>query len=509
MGYAVRAAHADSLGDTRMLIDGLELVLQPTDSVEWLVADVSLSRAFFEGVPAARLLARTRLASDEKDLARAPLGATPLMSTWDALLKRLLAKSPAAEDRAKRHVARQTRAASDEGPLDADASTVAALMCALAASQDMDASLAEILASPGALDGATPGPEPVTLDAAVARASGSYDARLARARVTADLRAPLFEACVGLAVRSALGPIPLARVVAADRSLRASEVGIALLRPSNVSLYPRDFELEVRGGDDRRMARLERAELDVLLTRDPRELAAIVARVEERTTPRRASEDHGGARGLDTLLADLGKLLAHPGDLLLSVSLGAPLQEEEMAAGGPASVPSWLPTAWSSQVAGEDLAAAFERGAMTLPRLRAAVARGGDAALDAVGAEMLKAAEHPFASAAFAELLARSGRARDVVRLVTYFAVAPDPALAARALASSPAPELPTVLRAWLEAMLPTDGAPAQLGEDPQTSSGARLTACVSSLAPYPHLYRAVRPLLARISDAPPPPASS
>ena len=89
------------------------------------------------------------------------------------------------------------------------------------------------------------------------------------------------------------------------------------------------------------------------------------------------------------------------------------------------------------------------------------------------------------------------------------FAVAPDPALAARALASSPAPELPTVLRAWLEAMLPTDGAPAQLGEDPQTSSGARLTACVSSLAPYPHLYRAVRPLLARISDAPPPPASS
>ena len=28
--------------------------------------------------------------------------------------------------------------------------------------------------------------------------------------------------------------------------------------------------------------------------------------------------------------------------------------------------------------------------------------------------------------------------------------------------------------------------------------------ACVASLAPYPHLYRAVRPLLARVSEPPP-----
>jgi hypothetical protein len=131
------------------------------------------------------------------------------------------------------------------------------------------------------------------------------------------------------------------------------------------------------------------------------------------------------------------------------------------------------------------------------------VAGGGRSAGGGVRARIDDAA-YPFASAAFAELLARSGRARDVVRLVTYFAVAPDPELAARALSTCQAPELPTVLRSLLEAMLPTDGEPALLGEDPQTSSAARLTACVSSLAPYPHLYRAVRPLLARVSDPPP-----
>jgi len=73
------------------------------------------------------------------------------------------------------------------------------------------------------------------------------------------------------------------------------------------------------------------------------------------------------------------------------------------------------------------------------------VARGGEPALDALGAEMLRVAAHPFASAAFAEVLAKSGRPRDVIRLVTYFAIGPDPAAGARALASCSAPELPTV----------------------------------------------------------------
>jgi hypothetical protein len=133
------------------------------------------------------------------------------------------------------------------------------------------------------------------------------------------------------------------------------------------------------------------------------------------------------------------------------------------------------------------------------------VSRGGEPALDAIGAEMLRVATHPFASATFAELVARSGRPRDVIRLVTYFAIAPDPTDAARALSACISPELPSVLRAWLEAMLPSDGGVAPFGENPETSSTARLTACVTSLAPYPKLYGAVRPLLARVSEAPPP----
>ena len=87
---------------------------------------------------------------------------------------------------------------------------------------------------------------------------------------------------------------------------------------------------------------------------------------------------------------------------------------------------------------------------------------------------------------------------------MTYFAVAPDPADAARALAACASPELPSILRAWLEAMLPSDGGVAPFGENPETSSAARLTACVASLSPYPRLYGAVRPLLARVSEPPP-----
>jgi hypothetical protein len=131
--------------------------------------------------------------------------------------------------------------------------------------------------------------------------------------------------------------------------------------------------------------------------------------------------------------------------------------------------------------------------------------RGGGPALDAIGAEMLRVPLHSAASDAFAEILARSGRPRDVIRLVTYFAITPDPDAAARSLNACGAPELPAVLRAWLEAMLPSDGTTPPDGDDPSTSSAARLHACVSSLAPYPHLYAAVRPLLVRVSEAPAP----
>jgi hypothetical protein len=260
------------------------------------------------------------------------------------------------------------------------------------------------------------------------------------------------------------------------------------------------------------MALLERAELDALVAKDPRELASAIARSEHALggPPRPESSPTSTARNanrsippLDTLVADLTVLLRNPGDLVLAIC--SPDMEPETPA--PSIRPSWVPSDWSASDAASTVAEAVERGATTIPRLRGLVARGGEPALDAIGAEMLRGAVHAFASAVFADILARSGRPRDVMRLVTYFAVAPDPTAAARALSTCGSPELPTVLRAWLEAMLPTDGGPAPFGENPETSSAARLTACITSLAPYPKLYGVVRPLLARVSE--PPPSSS
>ena len=177
------------------------------------------------------------------------------------------------------------------------------------------------------------------------------------------------------------------------------------------------------------MALLERAELDALLARNPRELAAIVARAEDAPSSTPSSRDK---RGLDTLLADLGKLLATAGDLVLAIPPVEPLRDDEVAGAppsskAPSSLPSWIPTDWTSAEVGATIADAFERGTMTFPRCAPPSPAEATLALDAIGAEMFRVAEHPFASAAFAELLARSGRARDVIRLVTYFAVAPDP----------------------------------------------------------------------------------
>jgi hypothetical protein len=153
------------------------------------------------------------------------------------------------------------------------------------------------------------------------------------------------------------------------------------------------------------------------------------------------------------------------------------------------------------------LASALERGATTAPRARSVILRGGDPALDAIGAEMLNVAAHPFASAVFADILGRASRERDVVRLVSYFAIAPDVANAAHALATSNRREVPMVLRAWLESILPADGTnapPAEPGSDPDLSASARLMRCVAALAPYPHLHAAVKPLLQRASELPP-----
>ena len=95
---------------------GLDVDLRPEEHVELLVADLSLARAFYAGIPAARLLARMRLATDERDLQAK--GSKPGSLSWDALLHELLNdKDDAALERVKRAVARHTRAAAAEGPL--------------------------------------------------------------------------------------------------------------------------------------------------------------------------------------------------------------------------------------------------------------------------------------------------------------------------------------------------------------------------------------------------------
>jgi hypothetical protein len=457
--------------------------LRTAGRAEWLVADVSLARALFSGVPVARLLARTRLASDEADLSSTPLGAEPF-SRWDALMKSLLGRSPATLERVKRQIGRQARAASDEGPLAASPGVVAMLAYATAASTDPDSSMAEAFASRE--DGGR-------LDPQVAAAVAEYEPRLLLQ--LSDPKVALFETCVRLTARASAGPLPIERLADASRQLASSEARLSLVRRSDEPLYPIDLATEIAPGD-RRMLRLVRSELDALVTRDPRELAAIVAR-----TPSEGSRE----AHLDSLIADLARLLAHPGALVLAAPMLEPEVKGEIVGVPSSRSPSWLPSDWSSGDAGAAMADALERGATTQPRLRAAIERGGEPALDAIGAEMLRVGSHPFASAAFAELLARSGRTRDIVRLVTYFAVAPDPAPAARALSQCASPELPGMLTAWLEAMLPHDGAQAPHGADPVTSSGARLMTCIASLAPYPNLYRAVRPLLSRVSEAPPP----
>jgi hypothetical protein len=443
------------------------------DRAELLSVDLSLARAFYAGVPAARLLARVRLELDQRDLEEARAAAKPSSSTWDAVLLSVLPNEQAL-DRVRKAVVRHTRSAEGEGPLRAQEATIAALAHAVAFSADVDASAAEALN--------------LEIPSDVADAAASFDKRLGRSDV--DLRVPLFEACARFATIASAGPWDCQRLLEAAHRLDA-EAGLSLLRPSAAALYPRvDPELDDAA---RRMVLLERAELERFVTGDPRELAKIVARVER---------DELAAPPLDSLLADVARLVAKGGALVFAL-----LPPEDTKLPSLPSLPptSWMPADWTSPEQIARLSDALERGVTTVPRLRGLVARGGDAALDALGAEMLRVAQHPFASAAFAEVLARSGRPRDVMRLVTYFAVAPDPTAAARALSLCTAPELPTVLSKWLEAMLPADGGLANPKGDPETSSGARLAACVSALEPYPQLHKAVSGLLARLSEATPP----
>lgn len=216
--------------------------------------------------------------------------------------------------------------------------------------------------------------------------------------------------------------------------------------------------------------------------------------------------DRAAIEASNAFTRELAQLSGHHGALVAFVSL-----EPRSSVDTPRVPPSsWLPLDFASLEAASRLAAALELGATTAPRARSLILRGGDAALDSIGAEMLKVTAHPFASAVFADILGRASRERDVVRLVSYFAITPDVASGAHALAVCTAPEVPTVLRAWLESILPADGsnAPAaQPGSDPDASASGRLVQCVTALAPYPHLHAVVKPLLRRASERPPSPS--
>jgi len=402
------------------------------DAIELAVVDLRVARAFWEGVPTARLLARIRLDRDERDVVDIGERATGLevaSSTWDRLMAQLLGASPAAHERVKRTVARHGRAASDEGPLVGTDPAIAALLHVLLSAReaDRDSSPAE-----GAADG-------VTVDAAVMRACSRLDDRLGAA--STDRRAAAFEACLRVATIGATSLGSLSSLLAAGDGA-----------VSTAPLYPwGDADVPVT---ERRALLLDRTALA--------------------TSP--------------AMKREMSLLASHHGDLVALVEL-APRSSLE-----PHVVPpsSWLPSDLGSLEAATRLAGALERGATTAPRVRAVILRGGDAALDAIGAAMLNVEAHPFASAVFADILGRASRERDVVRLVSYFAIAPDVASAAHALAVCTAPEVPAVLRAWLESIVPADG---------PSAAGAELTRYVAALAPYPHLLAAVKPLLDRPSD--------
>jgi len=446
----------------------VRLEVKAGDRIEFLVVDSPLARALFHGIPAARLLARTRVAGGHgaDDTAR------------DVHLRSLLRAESPAYEAVRRAIARHARVAEDEGTLEASESTIAVLVWAVASAPDADASLSEIAPAAG---------EASPCDPEVLRACARYDARLASR--AADKRAPAFEACVRLAALGSLRPRAADRVRWIATQLERAEIGVRLFGDPPTSIFPRRVDDEI-APSDRRMAAIHRAPLDALVAMDPRELGSAIGRMDR--------AERGAGAEVATFVADLARLLAEDGTVVAALSQPDPPEIDDAPPSElPGGFASWVPTEWTPATAGA-MAQALEVGKTTPARARTAVARGGEAALDAVGAEMLEVTGHASASAVFAEILSYSDRPRDVLRLVTYFAIAPDPVRAARALSACTAAELPRVLGAWLDGMLPTDG------QDGPESSAARVTACIASLKPYPRLYGAVRPLLTRLAVATP-----
>lgn len=470
----------------------LPFVATGEDEVDVTIVDLGIARALWEGVPIARLLARIRLHRDERDLIDLDQRASGIDfddASWDIILARLLASAPASLDRLKRAVARHARAASDEGPLAAGDTTVATLVHAHLSASDFDASPAE---------GAN---EAVAVEDSVRLACAPFDERLGR--VNGDRRGVYFEACLELAKRGSSPAWPLDALRAALGALAA--VQDAAIHDSGgypnldalpdaviagtAPLYPWGDDGEVPIVD-RRACLVDRASIERVLLLPERDLAAAIARAATRYPE----------LPIGKIVADVLTSLAKHGAVLL-IATREPRSQREAPRLPPSS---WAPVDLDARETALTLASALERGSITGPRARSILIRGGDQALDAIGKEMLSVAAHPFASAVFAELLAPFARERDVVRLVTYFAIAPDPKAAAHALNLCSAREVvSTVLKAWLETMLPTDGAIAVRGGDPDTSASARLASCVEALRSYPALYQIVRPLLSRVSGRP------
>jgi hypothetical protein len=467
--------------------------LQPKvgDQVDLRVVDASLASALFQGIPAARLLAHAKLARAERDRAEREREARERPKRergngtdeggWEALMTKLLGAGTKIHERVRRAIARHERVAVDERPpkTPSDA-TVAVLVWAVACDPENDSSLAEIAPRAG---------DPSTCDADVELACAAFDDRLAMPQ--ADKRAPAFEACVRLATRATLAPMPSSRFRAISVQLASAEIGLRLLVGAATSIFPRRDD-DMIPPADRRMTVLDRSALEELLARDPRGLGAAVWRIEH--------ADGGGNVQLATFLADVGRLLRQEGTVIATVA-PPDRPEDAPAARAPEDTLSWAPpgadTGWTPSTAAA-LADALESGAMTPGRARATIARGGEAATDAIGAEMLRVGDHSLASSVFAEILARTARPRDILRLVTYFAMAPDPAPAARALGACEDSELPRVLKAWLEAMMPSERGEREDSEAAEDPSAARVAACIASLEPYPRLYRAVSDLVAR-----------
>src|ERR1700729_3594925 len=102
-------------------MDAVELVgldIGGNDSVDLLASEASTARALFDGVPAARLLARVRAGRDERDLIVKDTQSQPSF-TYDAIVANVC-RLPATVARVRSAVARQARAASIEGSLSAD-----------------------------------------------------------------------------------------------------------------------------------------------------------------------------------------------------------------------------------------------------------------------------------------------------------------------------------------------------------------------------------------------------